>query len=312
MQIVVTGHRGYLGQVLTKLLIMQGHRVLGLDNNIYELDKAVNRRQDIRTARISEEADMVIHLAAVVGEPACEAFYQIAKSTNLTGTQMVIEECQKRSVPLIFASTCSVYGAQDAVLFEDSETKPIGPYARYRLAAERDVVKAGGTVLRFGTLFGWSPRMRFDLVINHWAREVHQGKPIRVDGGKQWRPFTHVSDAAGAILCVLDAVCATVGCSETSMQGEIFNVAGINSTIIELANTFRKVTGCDVRINDQVADVRDYRVNSEKLEQLGWHAETDIEGGIIEMLDKLKGTKQDLYAAKFSNFEALKERFHRE
>jgi len=304
MRIAVTGHRGYLGQILTSRLLGRGHRVLGYDTALFELDKPIRKVQDIRKAQISSEADLVVHLAAIVGEPACKAYYELAKSVNLMGTQCVIEQCKKLDVPLIFASTCSVYGAKDQVLFEDSETRPLGPYARYRLAAENDVIKANGAVLRFGTLFGWSPRMRFDLVVNGWSRDVHLGKAITVEGGKQWRPFTHVQDAAGAVLSVMDAII-----DGHEIGGEIFNVAGVNSAIIELANTFRNLTGCKVEVNSGVSDMRNYRVNSEKLEGIGWEAKFDLEHGITEIMAMLKVLRGDLFDPKFSNIEALKQRF---
>lgn len=324
---LVTGHLGYLGQVLLPMLKEAGYRVIGADVGFYN-HGPMQHGQDIRQLLLSHDLDAVIHLAAIVGEPACSAHRLLAKSVNYHGTKHLIEQCEKKKIPMVFASTCSVYGSKDAILFETSETRPMGEYAKFRLLSESQVVKAGGTALRFGTLFGWSERMRFDLVINGWARDIFLGKPIVVRGGRQWRPFTHVSDAARAIMLMVEYLRADnhggvrkeqgteLITSDQFVKSQVFNVCGVNSTIGELANTFRKVTGCKVNIDENVRDLRNYRVSSDKIKELGWVAEMSIEDGIKEILAKLKilhnGTSDDeidLFELRFSNLDSLQNRF---
>ena len=303
-KILVTGHKGYLGRVLTRRLEDLGYLVQGLDVELYELGE-YNGHDDIRKARLTRDVDCLVHLAAIVGEPACTAFKTFTKSVNYDGTLHLMKQAAKLDIPMIFASTCSVYGAANNVLFEDSKTKPLGSYAMYRLEAERKVLKQGAIALRFGTLFGWSERMRFDLVINKWAKEVHENKPIMVDGGDQWRPFCHVQDAARAIVHAMESL----RYNESKVVGEVFNVASVNTTILELANAFRKITDCDVEINDKVSDIRNYLVNSDKIKVIGWEPEMSIGDGIIEITGELKTFKRDLSDPRFSNLEALKKRF---
>ena len=306
MKILVTGGLGYLGRVLMPLAAEAGHSVAVADMGLYEGCRNAEA-VDIRGIEsLPDDAELVVHLAAIVGEPACKAFPRLARSVNFDATINMLKLCERMKIPMIFASTCSVYGACDQVIFENHRKNPLGIYARDRLEAERHVVQTVGVALRFGTLFGWSPRMRFDLVINKWAAEAHRGMPICVDGGQQWRPFCHVRDAARSILTMIEAV--NDG-NLSLIQGEAFNVSTQNVTIVELANVMRQETGCEVEIAHNVSDMRDYRVSTNKIELAGWEPKMTVRDGIREILAELKNQPQiDPADPIYSNLEYLKAR----
>jgi len=307
MKILLTGSRGYLGCVLLPLLKASGHEVVEADLGIYDLDQPLSTDpdQDVRRIAVAPNIEAVIHLAAIVGEPACMAFTSLANLVNRYGTHHLLDEIDGRQTPFIHASTCSVYGASNHVLFEDSLTKPLGPYAQTRLDAEQAALAAGATALRFGTLFGWSPKPRFDLVLNQWARDLHEGRKIEVFGGKQWRPFLHVTDAAKALLFVLEESL------RRDLRGEVYNAASFCCTLLEGGNSFRKITDCDVEVLGNNDDPRNYRVSTQRLSDLGFNADHDLETGITEMLDALAHHPGlDLHSPRYSALEALKKRFN--
>lgn len=289
MKVLITGGKGYLGSVLTRMLNSEGIEHLIIDPNLFGAEGPNLGHQNwFQTALIDLHGlDAVVHLAANVGEPACQAFPRFTEWTNGAPARRFLRHISQE-VPVILASTCSVYGAADHVLFEDSATNPLGPYAETRLRSEVAVLGSvmdgrtisdpipptPGTVLRFGTLFGPSPRQRFDLVINHWAREIMAGREVVVNGGNQWRPFTHVNDAARAILICLKRLREE---QRELIAGQVFNVAGMNSTLLEVANGLRNVgeqagVQVKIRVDEAQTDPRNYRVNSQKIDVLGWKA----------------------------------------
>jgi len=300
MKVLVTGHLGYLGKVLTKRLEEKGYEWVGLDiglNRPGELDKF----QDVRRAKI-RDVDAIIHLAAIVGEPACMLAPELARSINLDGSVRVIDQAVKLGVPLIFASTCSVYGAADDLLFEHSKTNPLGPYARDRLEAEQYAIENEAISLRFGTLFGWSSRWRTDLVINKWAQETALKEKIQVTGGRQWRPFCHVEDAAEAICVLLEKQ------GDGGLFGKVFNCASFNSTIMELANQFKISLGANVEIQDKVEDIRNYKVSSDRLTGLGWNPDRSIRETLQRLLVQILASDHDPKSFWWSNLEVMKRR----
>lgn len=302
MKVLVTGHLGYLGKVLTRKLDEQGIEWAGLDIGLFE-SGPLDLRQDVRRASF-QGFDAVVHLAAIVGEPACMYKTEMAKKINIEGTVNLVDQAAQQRTPLIFASTCSVYGAADYVLFEDSALNPLGPYARTRLEAEEYATGNDAIALRFGTLFGWSPRMRFDLVINAWAAKAARLEAITVEGGKQWRPFCQVENAAEAIVCLLRESKRDAG-----VYGKVYNCAAVNVQIGELANQFRIQSGCKVDVNGKIQDMRNYRVNNERLIALGWEPRTDLQAMIGELICQIKEAELDPNEAKYSDLETLKKRF---
>ena len=222
--VLVIGGAGYIGSALLRRLLDRGYRVRLLDLFVYgeepiqdlmehprlEVLHADFRHID-RVAEAMRDMDAVIHLGAIVGDPACALDEDLTIDVNLMATRMIAEIAKGYGVNrFIFASTCSVYGASDELLDEYSTLNPLSLYARSKIASERVLMgmaddRFNPVILRFGTIYGFSGRTRFDLVVNLLtAKAIVEGQ-ITVMGGDQWRPFVHVEDAALAVFKVLEA-----------------------------------------------------------------------------------------------------------
>ena len=215
--VLVVGGAGYIGSVLVRHLLAEGYRVRVLDSLLFgkkplqdllpqprfQLIEADACRPET-LFRATEGVDAVVHLAAVVGDPACDLDPEAARRTNYAATQLVAEACLKFGVRrMVFASTCSVYGSNDQVVDEQSRLNPVSLYAATQIASERALLKLRSlkfhpTILRLGTAFGWSPRPRFDLVINLLTARAFFEKKIVIYNARQLRPFVHVSDISRA------------------------------------------------------------------------------------------------------------------
>ena len=326
--ILVTGGAGYIGCHVVRRLLDRGYRVRVLDNFMYGsagLDPLRNRPNlevvegdvsNIRDVTASvKDAEAVIALAAIVGDPACGISAEETLNLNYESTKVLIEACNFYGVlRFVFASSCSVYGASDdVVLDEESPLNPVSLYARTRILSEDVIFERCGdvraVVLRLSTVFGLSPRMRFDLVVNAFtARAVVEGR-IRVFGGGQWRPFVHCKDAAEAFVLAATTLPELV-------QGETFNVghSDMNCTIAEVAHLVAEEVGRDVEIEfvDAVDDPRNYRVSCEKIAgTLGFQPQFDLHSGIREMIAALRGDARlrDYNDVPFSNVKVLRDRF---
>lgn len=263
MKVLVTGGLGYLGSVVTSKLVEEGYDTRVLDSALYgnHLDKSLNYeliQGDIMDVNIQSKAlkgvENVIHLAAIVGEPAGNIDKELTIKVNYFATRRLAELCAKKNVKMIFSSTCSVYGVKpDGLLTESSEVYPLSIYAISKLVAEEVIEKMNhnSTIFRLGTLFGYSPRMRFDLVTNLFIAQAISGKGITVFGGSQYRPFVHVEDVADVFIRALNS----------EIKG-IFNLGGKNYEIIDVANTLKKITGCEVTVLKEIKDPRNYMVDS--------------------------------------------------
>jgi len=226
----VTGGAGYLGSTLTRSLLGRGYRVCVLDAQLFGSglgDLAGEPRLEIirgdtrsiaDLSRAFRGADAVIHLAAIVGDAACQVDPDVTWTTNLQATKLVLEACRHYAIPrLLFASTCSVYGASDDLLLnEGSILQPVSLYAQTRIESELICLGANGpeittSCLRMATLYGQSARMRFDLVVNIMAARAVRERIVTVFGGDQWRPLVHVADAAEAFTLALEAPADVIG-----------------------------------------------------------------------------------------------------
>jgi len=283
MKVLVTGGAGYLGAVLSLSLIEQGHQVRVLDNLKYggrsllalfghpRLDLIVGDvRERSAVERAVEQVDAVVHLAAIVGDPACARDPEAARAINERASLQLIRSADTAGVSrFVFASTCSNYGrmADTSVLAsEEHELRPLSLYAETKVAVERELLgrrasTMAATVLRFATLFGVSPRMRFDLTVNQFVMEMLVHRRLVVYGERFWRPYVHVRDAAGAIATVLNAPVDLV-------RSHVFNVGHTDENyrkmdLVEMIG--RRVPAAAVEFVSVADDPRDYKVSFERI-----------------------------------------------
>jgi nucleoside-diphosphate-sugar epimerase len=303
MNILITGGAGYIGSTLTPLLLSAGHRVRVLDHLAHGGESLLGVwcnpgfefiRGDIRDPSLVQTAisgqDAVVHLAAVVGDPACARQPDLARATNLDASLALIEECQRAGVGrFIFASTCSNYGRMknaDQYVDENSELSPVSLYAETKVAVEQTLLEGHHnhgwcpTPLRFSTVYGVSPRMRFDLTVNEFTMEMITKKHLTVFGEQFWRPYIHVCDVARAIQLVLNSPATTVG-------GSVFNVGATDQNfqkqqLVELIRPYAQNALVEfVRRNE---DPRDYRVSFAKItSQLGFKTIRTVAQGVGEV-----------------------------
>ncbi len=258
-----------------------------------------------------QEVDAVVHLGAIVGDPACNLNEELTIDVNLISTRMIADVAKSAGVRrFVFASTCSVYGASDELLDESSDVQPVALYGHTKLASERVLLEMASdsfqpTILRFATIYGFSGRTRFDLVVNLLTAKARLEGRITVHGGEQWRPFVHVDDAARAIAMVLEARLNVVG-------NQVFNVGSNaqNYTINQVAQIIQeRVMDAEVEISTDVFDIRNYRVSFDKIEQqLGFRPALTVSDGIQQVLEAIaSGEIEDYADPRYSNAKLLNE-----
>jgi len=297
-RVVVTGGAGYLGSVVTAHLLLAGYSVVVLDRlaggGESLLGFAGHERfrlvvGDVRDSLVLTDAlkdvSAVIHLAAVVGEPACAVDEAEARSINLGGATSVLAAAEAFGVErLVMVSTCSNYGVSDPDVLadEDAPLRPLGVYARSKVDAELAVLGHRGAttvrVLRLGTICGLSPRMRFDLLVNEMARAAVLGDGIRIFAPDAWRPFLHIRDAARVVERSLAVPAEATG-------GRVFNVVGENYQKKGLANLARhRFPSAPVELTDAVPDARDYRASGARiLREWGFEPVSRVEDAFLEI-----------------------------
>jgi nucleoside-diphosphate-sugar epimerase len=320
--VLVIGGAGYIGSSLVKQLLDQGRTVRVLDNLMYG-DRALRTMlghpklslqigdcrniQDVVCAL--RGVDSVIHLAAIVGDPACDQERETASQTNFAATRMIIEVSKGHGVKrFLFASSCSVYGASDELMDENSRVCPISLYGQTKVDSEQALLAATDrdfhvTILRLATVFGLSFRPRFDLVVNLLTAKALREGVVTIYNGQQWRPFIHVHDVAAAMITVLNAPTAQV-------SGETFNVGNTrqNFTLTEIAEKIRaQFPGTRVE-HVENADRRDYRVSFNKIEsRLAFRCRYSVEDGIRQIVAGMRsGEIADYTDAWYSNQKYLK------
>jgi len=305
MKILVTGGAGYVGSTLVPLLLAEGHQVRVLDSLLHGGESLLGAwshpsfqftRGDICDQSVMQAAvsgvDAVVHLAAIVGDPACARKPDLARTVNLDSSLALISESQKAGVSrFIFASTCSNYGKMSdpsKYVDEESELSPVSLYAETKVAVEKALLESvnnrGGwspTPLRFATVFGVSTRMRFDLTVNEFTMEMLTKKHLIVFGEQFWRPYIHVRDAARGIKLILDSPAEQVG-------GIVFNVGSTDQNLQkqQLVDMIRPyVPDAVVEFVHKNEDPRDYRVSFARItEQLGFKTTRTVADGIEEVV----------------------------
>ena len=319
--ILVTGGAGYIGAPLSELLMSSGCQVRVLDSMLHSQDEIADSlvdagveliRGDVRDADARRSAlqgvGAVVHLAAIVGDPACAIDPSVSNEVNVEGTRALVADAAAAGVDrLVFASTCSNYGrmADPTVpISEDAELAPVSLYAEQKVKMEsllldHDYDGLKPTCLRFATIYGVAPRMRFDLTVNEFARDLWADRDLEVFGEQFWRPYVHVRDAGRAVATVLDAPSELVA-------NEVFNVgrSGENYRKLDLIEEIkRQVTTGHVSFVHRDEDPRDYKVSFGKIQsRLGFETLMTVPDGIAEVIEALSaGAFPDPFSGRYRN-----------
>lgn len=305
-KVLITGGAGYIGSVLTKKILEQGYPVRVVDclrweNELFppffidprlELIKGDLRKDEVQRRALKGVAT-VIHLAAIVGDPACKKEPKLAEAVNWSASKSLFDRAKRMKVErFIFASTCSNYGKMskaDSYIDEKGILNPISWYAKLKVKFEDYILKKSShsmavTSLRFATAYGISRRMRFDLTVNEFVKEAALGRELSVFGKEFWRPYCHVEDLAQGCLHTLEA-------DKDLIDKEVFNVGDTRenyqkATIVSLIS--KRIPEMRVRFVHKDEDPRDYRVNFGKIKnKLKFSAAKTVENGIDEIIEHL-------------------------
>jgi nucleoside-diphosphate-sugar epimerase len=321
MTVLVTGGAGYLGLGLVEELLDAGHEVRVLDALLHgdhalterlETLGAEFHRGDVRDASARARAlrgvEAVVHLAAIVGDPACGRDPVVSNAVNVGGTRALIKDAREADVErFVFASTCSNYGrmADPTVpIDETGELRPVSLYAEQKVAMEGALLNGeadglAATCLRFATLYGVGERMRFDLTVNEFTRDLWTGRKLEVFGETFWRPYIHVRDAARAVVLVL-------GAPSEKVAGRVFNAghSDENYRKLDLVERITQRLGRgEVEYVSRREDPRDYKVSFERIkDELGFEPVERVPSGIDELVVALEEQRfGDPFSRRYSN-----------
>lgn len=303
-KILIIGGLGYIGQVLYNTLKPNSKYVTELaDNNLYRQHTDLNYKNiDVtnkESLKIIEDYDIIINLACIVGDPACLVDMKQSIEVNCQGLRNVVNMCNEHNKFLVHISTCSVYGSNyNTLLNEESIGFPIDFYGQLKWTQEKLVTescKNNSLILRLGTLYGLSPRMRYDLVVNLFTAQAKVNKEITVFGGSQQRPFVHIQDAANAMIFLLSH----------SLTG-VYNVANDDYNILEIGKLISDKTGCKININKDVVDKRNYQVSNKKLTNHGFKFSRSLSDdlSIYEMFRD--ESSSEFFLDKYSNVKMMR------
>lgn len=322
-RVLVIGGAGYIGSALIPKLLAEGYMVRILDRMIYgegaitefldnpriEVIRADFRQVDA-VVKAMQDVDSVVHLGAIVGDPACALNEQVTIDINLMATRMIAEVAKGLGIErFVFASTCSVYGASNELLDEHSQLNPVSLYAKTKIACERVLLKMVDetfhpVILRFSTIYGLSGRTRFDLVVNLLTAKALFDGEITVSGGDQWRPFLHVDDAALSVVHAMHAPAILA-------SAQVFNIGGNkeNYTIGDSAEIIREVVPTAV-IKDLPfdGDRRNYRVRFDKAARdLSFQPAWTLRQGVEQVAEAIRSGRIKSYRdPQYSNVVFLK------
>ncbi len=323
--ILVTGSEGYIGSILMPLLIKRGYKVVGLDSCFYQEGNLSNSsflqyeiiKKDIRDIRSEDlkkyNFDGIIHLAALSNDPLGTLNEQLTYDINHIASVNLAKIAKEIGIKrFVFASSCSLYGqGKDSVLTEDSLSNPQTAYGKSKILAEKDISKLADdnfspTFMRNATAFGFSPRMRFDIVVNSLSGFAKVEKEIKILGdGKPWRPLVHVNDICKAILIVLEA-------DKKLIHNQAFNVGSSdeNYQIISIAKHCKKFfPSCEISIaQNDAKDTRDYNVSFEKIRSyLKFNVDFSLSNGIEQLKDIYDSINlgDDFYNRKYTRLKQI-------
>ena len=295
MKILVTGGAGYIGTSLVPSLLNRDYKVTVIDNLMYGqnvlLEHHINQNYsflygDIRDKTLISKHiknfDVVIHLASIVGAPACKKNPALANEVNIDGTKNIVDQLSKEQI-LLFASTGSVYGKIEGMCDEDWKPNPLSLYGTNKLEGEVMALNRENSVaFRFATAYGLSPRLRLDLLPNDFVLNAIRNKYLVVYDKKFRRTFIHITDIVRSYLHMLDNI--------ESVKGEPYNIGSEdnNYTKEELVDKIKKYVEFQVYYADKGIpdpDQRDYEVSYKKLYKTGFNVEIDLDKGIQELVD---------------------------
>ncbi|MFE0024064.1 NAD-dependent epimerase/dehydratase family protein [Amycolatopsis sp. NPDC059021] len=327
MRVLLTGHKGYLGTVMAPVLAAAGHQVTGLDSGLFEgcllgpaPDDPAGYEVDLRdvTTQHVSDVDAVIHLAALSNDPlgslAPGLTYDINHHASVWLARLAKDAGVKR---FLYASTCSVYGASggDGLVDEDAPLRPVTPYAESKVRVEDDVRGLADedftpVFMRNATAFGYSPRLRADIVLNNLTAHAHlSGEVLVLSDGTPWRPLVHAKDIARAFAAALDA-------PKEAVHAKAFNIGTEknNVTVAEIAQeVVEAVPGSTLRITGEAgADPRSYRVDFSRFRAAvpGFDCDWSVKDGAVELIDAYRrfGLSKEDFERKFTRLAWLKDR----
>ncbi|MEP6615537.1 MAG: NAD(P)-dependent oxidoreductase [Ginsengibacter sp.] len=322
MKVLVTGGAGYIGSVLVRQLLTKGYSVRVLDSlkfggePLYDvmphpdfefMKGDVRNQNDVEAALIG--IDVIVHLAAIVGDPACKKYSTEATETNFTSSVNLFEYAEAHGIKkFIFASTCSNYGKMpdpSLLVTETSELNPVSLYAELKVKFEKYLLEERKnsamccTALRFSTVYGYSPRIRFDLTVNEFTRNAAINGEQEIWGPQFWRPYCHVDDLARSVVVVIES-------PDEKVRANVFNVGSTEENynkgmIIE--EVCKVVPEVKVNYVESAEDPRDYRVNFDKIrDELGYTITKKVPEGIKEIYTLVRsGIITDPFDKKFRN-----------
>jgi nucleoside-diphosphate-sugar epimerase len=297
MKILITGGAGYLGSVITDRMLEEGHEVVVLDKLLFNQTSLLQYTSnpkftfiygDVRNYELLRElctkAEVIIPLAAIVGFPACAADPKLAKEINFDQILNIIKITKGKGKKILYPNTNSGYGLGEGQLecTEESPLKPISVYGTTKVEAEKYLkTNTDAIIFRLATVFGVSPRMRTDLLVNDFVYKAITDKYIVVFEKEFKRNFIHIQDVADAFVFMLN--------NYDAYKGQVFNVglSDANLNKQELLETIQlHVTDFAVSYNDfyEDPDKRDYIVSNAKIEATGWYPKWSLDGGIAELI----------------------------
>ncbi len=321
-RVLVTGGAGYIGSVLVRILLAKGYTVRVLDSLKFGGDALYDVaqhpafefvkgdiRNDVEVEKALEGVDAVAHLAAIVGDPACSKFSDEAREVNWTGSVNLFEKAEKIGVNrFVFASTCSNYGKMadpDSYVDENSELRPVSLYAELKVKFENYLLndkkdaRICATALRFSTVYGFSPRIRFDLTVNEFTRNVCLTGEQEIWGPQFNRPYCHVDDLARAVVLALES-------PEEKVRANVFNVGETSENYSKrmlMEEIQKQIPAAKAIYVEKTEDPRDYRVNCDKIKkELGFTITKKVPDGIREITRLMQsGMIIDAHSQKFRN-----------
>lgn len=317
----MTGGTGYVGMKVVEEMQAAGREVRVIDVILHgQEDLAADQRRegvelvvaDIRDGGARRAAlegvDEVVHLAAIVGDPACALDPERSHDVNVNATKSLLADARAAGVEkLVFASTCSNYGRMEdptVPVTEDGVLAPVSLYAEQKVGMEKAILseeyaELQPTCLRFATVYGAAPRMRFDLTVNEFTRDLWADRELEVFGEQFWRPYIHVADAARAVRAVLEA-------PREKTASEVFNAgrSGENYTKQMLVEEIQRQVGRgNVSYVKRDEDPRDYKVSFDKIRDvLGFETELTVPDGIAEIAQALDDDRwPDPWGSRYRN-----------